>query len=185
MEIFKDFVDVTVDKWRKDKFVVYERKGLGLPTNRVLGDWAEKNVVLKIQNIKPSYEVVLSKGSQTPSDIFSVSKRKGFYHIMLNQVKSTISPGKEFYLDEDDLKRYREFAKWFRKKANTFAPLKGQPLLITMGYVLVFNSEKKTKIESNVLLSTIYKNAYFANWKNEGKNKAIDLAFVAQSKILK
>lgn len=185
MKDFKSFIDATVDKWRKDKFVVYERKGLGLPANRVLGDWAEKNIVLKIQNIKPFYEVVLSKGSQTPSDIFSVSKRKGFYHLMLNQVKSTTSPGKEFHMSDDDIKRYREFAKWFRKEANKYELLKGKPFMITLGYILVFNRENKNKIESTIMRSTIYKNAYFLNASDIEKKDAIELVIKSQHAILK
>lgn len=185
MNDFKEFINTIVDKWRTEKFAVYEKQGLGLPSNRTMGDWAEKNVVLKIEKIKPVYEVVLSKGSQTPSDIFSISKRKEFYHLMLNQVKSTTSAGKEFELSNDEVKKYREFAKWFRKEANKFELLKGKPFVITLGYVLVYNQEKKNEVVSDVLRSTIYRNPYFANWKDGDKNKAIDLALVTQSKILK
>lgn len=185
MSNFKEFINTIVDKWRVEKFAVYEKQGLGLPSNRTMGDWAEKNVVLRIEKIKPIYEVVLSKGSQTPSDIFSICKRKGFYHLMLNQVKSTTNPGKEFELSDDDFKKYREFAKWFRKQVSKFEPLKGKPFVITLGYVLVYNQENKNEIVSGVLRSTVYKNPYFANWEDGDKNKAIELALVAQSKILK
>lgn len=185
MENFKEFIDTIVDKWRKDKFEIYNNKGLGVPANRILGDWAEKNVVERIIKIKPHYDVVLSKGSQTPSDVFGVSKRKEFYHIMLNQVKSTSSPGKYFYLPDDDLKRYREFGKWFRKEVNKFEPLKGIPFVVTLGYVLVYNQERKNEIVSSVMLSTIYKNIYFLNFKDIDKNKVIDLVMKSQSQILK
>ena len=185
MKQFEDFINSIVNKWRKDKFSIYEKKGLGMPTNRTMGDWAEKNVVLKIQKLKPQYETVLSKGSQTPSDIFSICKRKGFYHLMLNQVKSTASPGNEFELQDDDLKKYREFGKWFRKEANKFELLKGKPFMITLGYILVFNSEKKNKIESVILRSTIYKNAYFLNANDLEKTNAIKLVIETQHAILK
>lgn len=185
MKNFENFVNTIVDKWRKDKFPIYEKVGLGMPANRVMGDWAEKNVVEKIKKIKPIYEVVLSKGSQTPSDIFSLSKRRGFYHLMLNQIKSTSNPGKYFNLSDDELKKYREFAKWLRKEADKMEMLKGKPFVITLGYVLVYNQERKNKVISSVMLSTIYKNAYFSNFNDLDKNRVIDLVLKSQSKILK
>ena len=185
MENFKEFVDSIVDKWRKEKFKIYENKGLSMPANRIMGDWAEKNIVERILKIKPHYDVVLSKGSQTPSDVFSISKRKGFYHLMLNQVKSTTSPGKYFYLQDEDLKRYREFGKWFRKEANKLNLLKGKPLIVTLGYVIVYNKEVKGKIVSDVLLSTIYKNVYFLNFNEIDKNSAFDLVLKSQYQLLK
>ena len=184
MEGFEDFINTIVDKWRKDKFSVYEKKGLGVPANRIMGDWAEKNVFLKIEKLKPKYIVILSKGSQTPSDIFSICHRKGFYHLMLNQVKSTTSPGKYFELSDDDLKRYGEFGKWFRKEANKFELLKGKPFVVTLGYVLVYNRERNNRIESAIMKTVVYKNAYFCNANDLDKRIAVNLVIKAQDAIL-
>jgi hypothetical protein len=184
MENFKKFVDTVVSKWRNEKPSIIAQLGLALPGNRIMGDWAEKGVVRRIQTLKPIYKVFLSKGSQTPADVYAVCKRQSFYHIMLLQVKSSATFENVIILNEADLKLYYELGKMVKKEFKKQYPeLKEKPLLISMGYIAVFNEVKKGKVIPMIFRSYVYKN-YISNFGNVDILKAKELVRKSQFALL-
>jgi hypothetical protein len=185
MENFKKFVDTVVSKWRNEKPSIIAQLGLALPGNRIMGDWAEKGVVRRIQTLKPKYEVFLSKGSQTPADVYAVCKRQSFYHIMLLQVKSSATFEDVICLNDTDLKVYYELGKMVKKEFKKQYPeLKEKPLLISMGYIAVFNEVKKGKVIPVIFRSYVYKN-FVSNFGNIDTTKAKELVSKTQFAIYK
>lgn len=184
MENFKKFVDTVVSKWRNEKPSIIAQLGLALPSNRIMGDWAEKEVVRRIQTLKPKYEVFLSKGSQTPADVYAVFKRQSFYHIMLLQVKSSATFENIIKLNDSDLKLYYELGKMVKKEFKKQYPeLKEKPLLISMGYIAVFNEVKKGKVIPMIFRSYVYKN-YISNFGKVDILKAKELVRKSQFALL-
>ena len=185
MKNFKKFVDSVVAKWRNEKPTIIAKLGAVLPSNRVMGDWAEKNVVNKIKELKPEYIVFLSKGSQSPADIYAISKRLSFYHIMLIQVKSSITYDDIVKLNEEDLKLYYELGKMVKDEFKKQYPeFKEKPVLISMGYIGVFNEVKKGKTLPILLNSFVYK-TYVSNFGNVDSVKANELVRKAQFALIK
>lgn len=172
MKDFKEFVDTVVSNWRNKKSAIIAQLGLALPANRIMGDWAEKEVVKRIKTLKPEYKVYLSKGSQSPADVYAICKRQSFYHIMLIQVKSSSTFEDVICLNNTDLKMYYELGKMVKKEFKKQYPeLKEKPLLISMGYIAVFNEVKKGKVIPMVFRSYVYKN-YVSNFGNVDIPKA-------------
>lgn len=185
MKDFKEFVDSIVSKWRNEKPSIIAQLGLAIPANRIMGDWAEKEVIKNIKEIKPEYEVYLSKGSQSPADIYAISKRQKFYHIMLIQVKSSIVIDDVIKLNDVDLKLYYQLGKMVKEEfKRKFPTLKEKPLLISMGYIAVFNEVKKEKVTPMIFRSYIYKN-YVSNFGNIDILKAKELVRKTQFSIYK
>ena len=184
MENFKKFVDTVVSKWRNEKPSIIAQLGLALPGNRIMGDWAEKGVVRRIQTLKPKYEVFLSKGSQTPADVYAICKRQSFYHIMLIQVKSSTTFEDVICLNDTDLKVYYELGKMVKKEFKKQYPeLKEKPLLISMGYIAVLNKVEKEKIIPQIFRSYIYR-SYVSNFGKVDILKAKELVRKAQFALL-
>ena len=185
MKDFKVFVDSIVSKWRNEKPSIVAQLGLALPANRVMGDWAEKEVVKRVKFLKPEYEVYLSKGSQSPADIYAICKRQSFYHIMLIQVKSSIVIEDVIELNDVDLKLYYQLGKMVKEEfKRKFPTLREKPLLISMGYIAVFNEVKKEKVTPMIFRSYIYK-SYVSNFSNIDITKAKEIVKKAQFTIYK
>ena len=184
MENFKIFVNTTVSNWQTEKPTLLAQLGLALPANRVIGDWAEQEVVKRIKTLKPQYEVCLSKGSQSPADVYAICKRQSFYHIMLIQVKSSTTFEDVICLNDTDLKLYYELGKMVKKEFKKQYPeLKEKPLLISMGYIAVLNKVEKEKIVPVIFRSYIYKR-YVSNFGNVDISKAKELVRKAQFALL-
>ncbi len=183
MKNYKEFADSIVSKWRNEKPSFVAQLGLAIPVNRVMGDWAEKEVVKRVEALKPEYEVYLSKGSQSLADIYAFCKRQSFYHIMLIQVKSSTTVENIISLNDDDLKLYYQLGKMVKSEFKKQYPeLKGKPLLISMGYVAVFNEVKKGKIIPMIFRFYIYKN-YVSNFGTVDILKAKELVRKTQSTL--
>ncbi len=137
MKNFETFVDHVVSKWRTEKKTILESYGLGMPSNREAGDLAEKYVVSKIDKLKPTYTSFISKGSQTPSDIFSVARRNGYWHIMLTQVKSSYSKDTIYELNKTEIEQFLAFANFVKSEIKSSGYLdlyKDKPIIISIGY---------------------------------------------------
>lgn len=185
MKDFKKFVDSVVVKWRSERPTIMAKLGAVLPANRIMGDWAEKNVVNRVKELRPEYTVFLSKGSQSPADIYAISKRQSFYHIMLVQVKSSISYNDIVKLNEEDLKLYYELGKIVKEEFKKQYPeFKDKPLLVSMGYIGVFNEVKRGKTFPMVLNSFVYK-TYVSNFSKVDLVKANGLVRKTQSGLMK
>lgn len=180
MKDFKKFVDTVVTKWRTEKSTITAKLSLAIPGNRVMGNWAEQEVVKNVKTLKPKYEVYLSKGSQSPADVYAFCRRQSFYHIMLIQVKSSAIFENVICLNENDLKLYYELGKMVKREfKKQFPELKEKPLLISMGYMAVFNEVKKGKVVPMIFRSYAYKN-YMSNFGNVDVLKAKELVRKAQ-----
>ncbi|GAA4776863.1 MULTISPECIES: hypothetical protein [Flavobacterium] len=143
MKNFELFVDEIVGKWRKEKKAILENKGLGSPSNREVGDLAEDYILRKIKVLNPKYISIKSKGSQTPSDIYTVAKRKGYWHIMLIQVKCSVTKGGIYELDENERKVFDELAKFVKSQIGTseyMTKYKNEPIIISNGYAGVYRN---------------------------------------------
>lgn len=149
MRNFEEFVDEVVYKWRLQKAKTIESYGLGFyDSNREKGDLAEDYVVRKIKALSRDYICKKSKGSQSPSDIFSIIKIGRFWHIMLIQVKSSEKKDSIYKLNESEKKVLNEFAKFFKKELNTSEKLsryRDKGVVISTGYAGVFNDIKNRR----------------------------------------
>ena len=183
MKDFKKFVDTIVSKWRKEKPTLIAKLGLALPANRIMGDWAEQAVVKNIKTLKPEYEVYLSKGSQSPADVYAICKRQSFYHIMLIQVKSSKTIEDVIKLNENELKLYFELGKMVKQEFKKQYPeLKNKPLLVSIGYIAVLNEVKRRKVVSMIFRSYLYK-SYVSNFGKVDPVKAKELVRKTQFSI--
>lgn len=110
----------------------------------VFSNLAEKYIVSKIDKLSPKYLSYISKGSQTPSDIFSVARRNGYWHIMLTQVKSSSNRDAIYELNETEIKQFGVFAKFLKDEISASVFLeqyKTKPIVISMGYAGVLTAE--------------------------------------------
>ena len=168
MKHFKLFVDEIVSNWRSEKKTILENAGLGRPSNRETGDSAEDYILRKVSRLKPNYQGVKSNRSQTPSDIFCVARRNGYWHIMLIQVKSSTSKNGIYELNENDKKVFDEFAKFIKTQIGSSEYMinyKKSPLIISNGYAGVFRNESG-KIAKHSLVET---KAFKIFKRNSGK----------------
>ncbi|MDG4714882.1 hypothetical protein [Winogradskyella marincola] len=160
MKNFELFVGEIVNDWRSEKKTILESAGLGRPSNREIGDLAEDYILRKINGLKPKYQGVKSNGSQTPSDIFSVARRNGFWHIMLIQVKSSTDKNRIYKLNENDKKVFDEFAKFIKTKignSDYMVNYKKSPLIISNGYAGVYRNENGKTIKHNLVETKAFK----------------------------
>lgn len=160
MKNFEEFVKHIVSKWRVEKKTILENSGLGMPVNRVVGDLAEKYIVSKIEKISPKYSSYISKGSQTPSDVFSVARRNGFWHIMLTQVKSSSSKDAIYELNKNEVEQFGALAKFVKaeiKKSGHLESYKNKAIIISIGYAGVHASEVNGKVRFRTVKVKPYK----------------------------
>lgn len=148
MKNFETFVNHIVSKWRVEKKTVLESYGLGMPSNREVGDMVEKHIKSKIDKLSPTYTSYISKGSQTPSDIYSVARRNGYWHIMLTQVKSSTSKDAIYELNKTEIEVFSVLAKFIKSEIRLSGLLdfyKTKPIIISIGYAGVHSSEVNGK----------------------------------------
>lgn len=160
MKNFEVFVNHIISKWRAEKKTILESYGLGLPSNRKVGDMAEKFIVSKIDRLIPAYTSCISKGSQTPSDIYSVARRNGYWHIMLTQVKSSSSKDAIYELNETEIEEFSALAKFIKSEIRLSGLLdlyKTKPIIISIGYAGVHSSEVNGKIRHRTIKVKPYK----------------------------
>ncbi|MFC4510194.1 hypothetical protein ACFO28_07750 [Flavobacterium buctense] len=160
MKNFKTFVDHIVTKWRVEKKTILESYGLGVPSNREVGDMAEKYILSKIDKLVPTYISCMSKGSQTPSDIYSVARRNGYWHIMLTQVKSSSSKNAIYELNKNDIEEFSALAKFIKAEIRLSGLLdlyKTKPIIISIGYAGVHSSVVNGKTRHRTIKVKPYK----------------------------
>jgi len=160
MKNFELFVDEIVDQWRSEKKTILESAGLKGLSNREKGDLAEDYILRKVSKIKPYYNAVKSKGSQTPSDIYSVARRNGYWHIMLIQVKSSVNSKGIYKLNDNDKKALDELAKFIKKQigvSNHMADYKKKPLIISNGYAGVYRNVNGKNVKHTLIDSKAFK----------------------------
>jgi hypothetical protein len=150
MKNIEIFISQIIKEWRKEKKPLLESAGLGELSNREYGDIAEEYIKNKVEKISPTYRTYLSTGSQTPADIFAISRRNGYWHIMLIQVKSSDSISKIYRLDEDDVNEFKIFAKYFKNKllkSTLLEEYKDKSIVISIGYCGVLRIYRTTNIQ--------------------------------------
>lgn len=160
MKIFEIFVDYVIKKWRTDKSIILESAGLGELSNREYGDMAKEYICRKIEKLEPKYLPFLSKGSQSPADIFAVSRRNGYWHIMLIQAKSSDSVDSIYRLNSDDKKVFDAFANFVKLEilnSGLLDEYKTKPIIISSGYSLVLRKKTKTRITHTLVEGKILK----------------------------
>lgn len=143
MKKFEIFIAHVVSKWRQEKKIILESVGLGGLSNREYGDLAEDYVLRRIERLNPNYKAFKSKGSQSPADILACSRRNGYWHIMLIQVKSSKDKDTIEKLDIEQIKVFDEFAKFLKKEISNSGLLddyKAKPIIISNGYAAVFRT---------------------------------------------
>ncbi|WP_299223825.1 hypothetical protein [uncultured Psychroserpens sp.] len=144
MKNFELFVNDVVTKWRSEKKILLASGGLAGVSNREAGDLAEEYILRKVKALSPKYICFKSSGSQTPSDIYSVARRNGYWHIMLIQVKSSNDINAVYKLNKDDKKVFDTLAKFIKKQINTseyMKAYKSSPIIISNGYAAVHRNE--------------------------------------------
>ncbi len=160
MKNFENFVNHIVSKWRVEKKSILESYGLGMPSNREAGDRAEKYIITKIGKLSPTYTSCLSKGSQTPSDIYSVARRNGYWHIMLKQVKSSSSKESIYELNKNEIEVFSAFAKFLKSEIRLSGLLdlyKTKPIIISIGYAGVHSSEVNGNMRHRTINVKLFK----------------------------
>ncbi len=149
MKNFEKFVYHVVNKWRKDKRMILEGAGLSGLSNREYGDLAEDYVLSRIKNLKPSYQAHKSNGSQSPSDILSVARRSGYWHIMLIQVKSSYNKSTIEKLSVEDKKVFDQFARFLKSEvihSGLLDDYKDKPIIISTGYAAVLRTKNSHRL---------------------------------------
>jgi len=158
MKNFEEFVSHIVINWRKEKKTILESAGLGEISNREQGDKSEEYVKKKIERLTPRYKAFLTNGSQTPADIFSFSRRYGYWHIMLIQVKSSRNKDDIYRLTDNDKKVFTQFSNFVKReipKFDLFHEYSEKPIVISRGYISVFSNETSNGIRHNVIDSNL------------------------------
>ncbi|WP_233862340.1 hypothetical protein [Tenacibaculum piscium] len=148
MKNFELFVNEIVNQWRSEKKTLFESAGLSGLSNRENGDLAEDYILRKVEKLKPKYNGMKSTGSQTPSDIFAVARRNGYFHIMLIQVKSSTNKSGIYKLNENDKKAFDELAKFVKRQIGISEHMKNyrkSSIIISTGYAGVYRNEKPIK----------------------------------------
>lgn len=161
MKKFDEFVRHIVTKWRQESKIILERGGLGAPMpNRISGDLAEKFILNKVGKLKPSYQAFFANGSQTPSDIYSVARRDGYWHIMLIQVKSSRAKENIYQLNQTEIKQFSELAKFIKTEivnSDILEDYKNKPIVITTGYVGVLSIETNKTMQHRLTRAKAFK----------------------------
>lgn len=160
MKNFDEFVKHIVTKWRTEKKIIYESYGLGMPANRVVGDLAEKYVAGKITKLKPTYKVFFPKGSQTPSDLYSVARRNGYWHIMLVQVKCSTVKTDIYELNKIEIEQFEVLAKFIKSEIlsnSILEPYRDKPIIISIGYAGVYSNQSTNPVRHQLMTTKSYK----------------------------
>lgn len=157
MKNFEEFVKHIVIKWKLEKKTIY---GLGIPANRVIGDLAEKYVAGKISKLNPIYSVFFPNGSQTPSDLYSVARRNGYWHIMLIQVKCSTVKTDIYELNKIEVEQFASLGK-FVKAEILISPLlelyRDKPIIISIGYAGVYSNQLTKPARHQLMTTKSYK----------------------------
>lgn len=159
MKNFDEFVKHIVAKWRIEKKTVYESFGLGMPANRTIGDAAEQYIARKISNHKPSYATFFPNGSQTPSDLYSVARRNGYWHLMLTQVKCSTNKAAIYELNKTEIKQFAAFARFVKKEFLSNPSLKiyrDKPIIFSIGYAGVFSNQSASIVRHQLVSAKSY-----------------------------
>lgn len=149
MENFEEFVGYVVKKWRKEKKGILEHANLGWLSNREYGDLAEDYILRQTKKLIPKYSAFKSTGSQSPADIFAYSRRNGYWHIMLIQVKSSGSKTQIEKLNQTDKKVFIAFAKFIKKEIDSLGLLdsyKTKSVFISTGYAAVLRTKTGNRL---------------------------------------
>lgn len=160
MKNFDEFVKHIVAKWRIEKKTVYESFGLGMPANRTIGDAAEQYIARKISNLKPLYATFFPNGSQTPSDLYSVARRNGYWHIMLTQVKCSTDKAAIYELNNTEIEQFTAFAKFLKSEILTSTLLqsyKEKPIIISIGYTGVYSNQRINPARHQLTITKSYR----------------------------
>jgi len=161
MKQFDEFVNHIITKWKRKNKIILEKSGLGTPIpNRIAGDFSESYVLNKIKKLTPNYQSFLANGSKTPSDIYSVARRDGYWHIMLIQVKSSFKKENIYELSETEIKQFSELAKFIKtelKDSEILENYTGKPIVITTGYVGVLSIKTDKTIQHRLVKTKAFK----------------------------
>lgn len=180
MKNFETFVDYVIKKWRTDKDIILESKGLSGLTNREYGDLAEDYIYRKIQKLQPNYAPFFSNGSQSPADILAVGRRNGYWHIMLIQTKSSDNIKDIYQLNTEDIKAFGAFAKFVKSEiinSGILDDYKTKPIIISTGYTSVLRRNLNTRITHTLIEAKAFKKKFKLNASDldiEAVKKAID-----------
>ena len=161
MKNFEEFVKHIVTKWRTEKEILLKEGGqLGAPSSREVGDMAEKYIVSKIDNLATNYTSYIATGSQTPSDIYSVGRRNGYWHIMLLQVKSSKDKKSIYKLNDNEIMSLEILAKFVKSEIETGTILKDykkKEIVISIGYAGVHSNQALNPIRHYLVDTEFYK----------------------------
>lgn len=147
---FEDFVQYVAIKWRVRKIILEKGGVLEGVSRREQGDAAEDWVVKRIGTSNPTYKVVKSPGSRTPADIYTIARRKDYWHIMLIQVKSSFEKDSIYELSKNDIKVFDELAKVLIESAKSVKWRKvygDKTIIVSTGYAGVWRIETNNGVQ--------------------------------------
>ena len=152
----KDFANELVYAWRS------EQKGLsGIQDNHQRGIEGEKTVLNKLRKSfirEAKTQFTRTPNSWSPADIIGLRRKNGIWHFALYQVK--LSEHKNSLTSEIvEKKTLPKLAKFLKKEVKSLEASKGcrnRKILITIGYIGVWRSNGRNKVEitrpySNIL----------------------------------
>ena len=158
MKWFEEFIEETRELWQKQKedtiSKIMEDIDLLLEelTSKEKGDIGEEHVEELLANRE--FYTVITKRSQTPSDVTGLRVSKNYVHIMLVQVKTAKVQKQPRVLSNQNICILRIFTKFVldRFKESTTVPeeYKTKVLLISNGYVgIKIQDGEQTVMNSN------------------------------------
>ncbi len=147
---FEVFVAKLVNRWRQD-MINEQNLTMADGTSTVQrGADAEEYIIKKIENMSNSYLVCRSSGSRSPADVFALHKHhktadnKGFWHLMLIQVKSSRDKNSIARLDDSDKENLKNLATLAEELIQEESWYGRQPLFISTGYAGVWRIGQRT-----------------------------------------
>ena len=172
MSVMQNWLDTFIMKVKKrwyqesnyneSKYDEFGELPNGITTNHVMEASEEeiKKLVKAINVDGSKYISSRTPGSRTPSDVWGL-KNYGvnrYVHIMLIQVKGTISRSKPDELNDDDQTALEELANLVKNmyhqynKPNNISD--DTPLVVTYGYAGVFTEESKDEFDDPIAIAT-------------------------------
>gem|GEM_PF-6839257 len=141
----KTFVENLRENWQKEKETFLKAYNLVLESSAIDESTKDTEQITEeftaTQLEKIGYTTTLVKGSQTPSDVWAIKECEEYIHLMLVQVKGTITENNPKPLNDNQILVLRYFTKYvlnyFFKYNNIFAnkiDLK-KPIFISNGYI--------------------------------------------------
>lgn len=121
---------------------------------------AEKYVVSKIDKLVPNYTSFISKGSQTPADLYSVGRRNGYWHIMLLQIKCSRDRNSIYKLNQDEIEQLEILGKFVKseiEKSSFTEEYRDKSIIISLGYAGVFSNQSTSPIRHYLISAQCYK----------------------------